>query len=61
MEPGASNKCDDVARAKDYGVEGIYCTNHGGRQANGGLPALNGLPAGAEAADEMAVLMLEPA
>jgi FMN-dependent dehydrogenase len=56
----STQRSDDVGRAKDYGVEGIYCTNHGGRPAKSGLPALNGLPAGAEAADAMAVLMLEP-
>ncbi|HUE13811.1 MAG TPA: alpha-hydroxy-acid oxidizing protein, partial [Planctomycetaceae bacterium] len=27
---------DDVRRAIDGGVDGIYCSNHGGRQANGG-------------------------
>ena len=36
---------DDARRAKDAGVDGIYCSNHGGRQANGGLPALDVLPA----------------
>ena len=47
---------DDVRRAKDYGIDGIYCSNHGGRQANGGLAALDALPAVVEAADEMPVL-----
>jgi isopentenyl diphosphate isomerase/L-lactate dehydrogenase-like FMN-dependent dehydrogenase len=47
---------EDVRRARDYGVDGIYCSNHGGRQANGGLPALDALPAVVEAADEMPVL-----
>jgi lactate 2-monooxygenase len=47
---------DDVRRAKDYGVDGIYCSNHGGRQANGGLPALEALPKVVEAADGMPVL-----
>ena len=47
---------DDVRRAKDCGVDGIYCSNHGGRQANGGLPALEALPAVVEAADGMPVL-----
>ncbi|KIZ15231.1 alpha-hydroxy-acid oxidizing protein [Streptomyces natalensis] len=47
---------DDVRRAKDGGVDGIYCSNHGGRQANGGLPALNTLPAVVEAADGLPVL-----
>ncbi|UFS95863.1 lactate 2-monooxygenase [Nocardia huaxiensis] len=35
---------DDARRAVDLGVNGIYCSNHGGRQANGGLPALDVLP-----------------
>jgi isopentenyl diphosphate isomerase/L-lactate dehydrogenase-like FMN-dependent dehydrogenase len=47
---------DDVRRARDHGVDGIYCSNHGGRQANGGLAALDALPAVVEAADEMPVL-----
>ncbi len=40
---------DDARRAKDGGVDGIYCSNHGGRQADGGLPALDCLPAVVEA------------
>jgi lactate 2-monooxygenase len=32
---------DDARRAVDSGMDGIYCSNHGGRQANGGLPALD--------------------
>ncbi|MFJ2394481.1 lactate 2-monooxygenase [Streptomyces sp. NPDC087843] len=47
---------DDVRRAKDGGVDGIYCSNHGGRQANGGLPALDVLPAVVGAADGTPVL-----
>ncbi|WP_297775510.1 alpha-hydroxy-acid oxidizing protein [Mycobacterium sp.] len=47
---------EDVRRAKDIGVEGIYCSNHGGRQANGGLPCLDCLPDVIEAADGMPVL-----
>lgn len=47
---------DDARRAKDGGVDGIYCSNHGGRQANGGLPALDMLPEVAEAADGLPVL-----
>jgi lactate 2-monooxygenase len=47
---------DDARRAQDYGIDGIYCSNHGGRQANGGLPALDALPAVVEAADGMPVL-----
>jgi lactate 2-monooxygenase len=47
---------DDVRKARDYGINGIYCSNHGGRQANGGFPALDALPAVVEAADGMPVL-----
>ncbi|BBY16674.1 lactate 2-monooxygenase [Mycolicibacterium litorale] len=47
---------DDARRAKDEGVDGIYCSNHGGRQANGGLPAIDCLPGVVEAADGLPVL-----
>jgi lactate 2-monooxygenase len=47
---------DDVRKARDHGIDGIYCSNHGGRQANGGLPSLEALPAVAEAAEGMPVL-----
>lgn len=47
---------EDVRRAKDGGVDGIYCSNHGGRQANGGLPALDVLPEIVDAADGLPVL-----
>jgi lactate 2-monooxygenase len=35
---------DDARRAIDGGVDGIYCSNHGGRQANGGIAAIDLLP-----------------
>jgi lactate 2-monooxygenase len=47
---------DDARRAKDAGADGIYCSNHGGRQADGGLPALDCLPGVVEAADGLPVL-----
>ena len=47
---------EDVRRAKDAGVDGIYCSNHGGRQADGGLPALDVLPGVVETADGLPVL-----
>lgn len=40
---------DDARRAVDAGVDGIYCSTHGGRQADGGLPALDCLPGVVEA------------
>src|SRR5215831_12585756 len=42
---------DDARRAIDGGVDGIYCSTHGGRQADGGLPALDCLPGVVDAAD----------
>jgi lactate 2-monooxygenase len=47
---------DDVRRARDHGVDAVYCSNHGGRQANGGLPAIDALPGVVEAAEGMPVL-----
>jgi lactate 2-monooxygenase len=47
---------DDVRRARDTGVDGIYCSNHGGRQANGGIPAIDCLPDVVAAADGLPVL-----
>ena len=47
---------DDTRRAIDAGVDGIYCSNHGGRQANGGLPAIDCLPDVVAAAGDVPVL-----
>ncbi|MFE6684846.1 alpha-hydroxy-acid oxidizing protein [Streptomyces sp. NPDC057743] len=46
---------EDVRRARDGGADGIYCSNHGGRQADGGLPALDALPGVVAAADGLPV------
>ena len=40
---------DDARRAIDMGAEGIYVSNHGGRQANGGIAAIDMLAPVAEA------------
>src|SRR3954470_4539045 len=47
---------EDVRRAIDGGVDGIYCSNHGGRQANGGAAAIDFLPAVVEAAGDVPVV-----
>jgi len=47
---------DDVRRAIDGGVDGIYCSTHGGRQANGGVGCLDMLPSVVEAAGSVPVL-----
>ena len=35
---------DDARRGIDEGADAIYCSNHGGRQANGGIAAIDMLP-----------------
>ena len=47
---------DDAKRAVDLGVDAIYCSNHGGRQANGGIPAIDMLPGVVAAAGDTPVL-----
>jgi lactate 2-monooxygenase len=47
---------EDVRRAIDGGVDGIYCSNHGGRQANGGLAAIDVLADVVEAAGDVPVI-----
>jgi len=46
---------EDVRRAIDGGVDGIYCSTHGGRQANGGVGSLDMLPSVVEAAGKTPV------
>ncbi|MBK9335708.1 MAG: alpha-hydroxy-acid oxidizing protein [Lewinellaceae bacterium] len=40
---------DDARKALDYGVDGIYISNHGGRQVDGAIGAIEALPGIAEA------------
>ncbi|WP_295561247.1 alpha-hydroxy-acid oxidizing protein [uncultured Sphingomonas sp.] len=47
---------DDARRAIDTGADAIYCSNHGGRQANGGIAAIDMLPGVVAAAGDMPVL-----
>jgi len=47
---------DDAQRANDMGVDAIYCSNHGGRQANGGIGAIDMLPGVVKGAGDTAVL-----
>ena len=47
---------DDARRAVAEGVDGIYCSNHGGRQANGGIAAIDLLGPVVEAARDTPVL-----
>lgn len=47
---------DDAKRAVDTGADAIYCSNHGGRQANGGIAAIDMLPDVVEGAGGLPVL-----
>ncbi len=47
---------DDARRAVDAGMDGIYCSNHGGRQANGGIPAIDCLADVVDAAGDAPVI-----
>ncbi|WP_425228749.1 alpha-hydroxy-acid oxidizing protein [Sphingomonas sp.] len=47
---------DDARRAADLGADAIYCSNHGGRQANGGIAAIDLLPGVVAAAGSVPVL-----
>lgn len=47
---------DDVRHARDAGVQGVVCSNHGGRQVDGALGSLDALPGLVEAAGDLPVL-----
>ena len=47
---------DDARRAADAGVDAIYCSNHGGRQANGGLATIDLLADVVAAAGDVPVM-----
>ncbi len=48
---------EDAHHALDNGVDGIICSNHGGRQANGGIAAIDCLPSVVETVCDAPVLL----
>jgi L-lactate dehydrogenase (cytochrome) len=49
---------DDARAAREHGVDGVIVSNHGGRQIDGAIAALDALPAIADAVgDELAVVL----
>ncbi|QDZ15687.1 alpha-hydroxy-acid oxidizing protein [Humibacter ginsenosidimutans] len=50
---------DDARRALDGGVDGIYVSNHGGRQANGGIAAIDMLSDVVDAVAERAPVLFD--
>jgi lactate 2-monooxygenase len=47
---------DDARRAVDSGADAVYCSNHGGRQANGGIATIDLLADVVTAAGDVPVL-----
>ena len=47
---------DDARRAVDNGADAVYCSNHGGRQANGGIATIDLLEDVVKAAGDTPVL-----
>src|SRR3954452_15954128 len=50
---------DDATRALDEGIDGIVVSNHGGRQVDGAIAAIDALPAVAEAVGGRAPVLLD--
>ncbi len=50
---------EDARRARDAGVDGLVVSNHGGRQVDGAIAALDALPAIAEAVGGEVPLVLD--
>jgi L-lactate dehydrogenase (cytochrome) len=48
---------EDAAIARDYGADGVIVSNHGGRQLDGAIAPLDALPAVAQAAGDMTVML----
>lgn len=50
---------EDARKALDYGVDGIYVSNHGGRQVDGAISAIAALPAIVEAVRDKAPVLFD--
>ena len=50
---------DDASKAADLGADGVVVSNHGGRQADGAVGALDALPDVIEATRERMVVLLD--
>jgi lactate 2-monooxygenase len=50
---------DDARKAIDYGVDGVIVSNHGGRQVDGAIAALDALPAVAAAIDKRIPIIMD--
>ena len=50
---------DDARKALDYGVDGIYISNHGGRQVDGSISSIAALPGIVEAVRDKVPVLLD--
>lgn len=50
---------DDARKALDYGVDGIYVSNHGGRQVDGAISTILALPRILEAVRDKAPVLID--
>jgi len=50
---------DDARKAMDYGVDGIYVSNHGGRQVDGSASTIAALPSIAEVVREKVPILFD--
>ncbi len=50
---------DDARKALDYGVDGIYVSNHGGRQVDGAISTIGALPAIVEVVRDKVPIMID--
>ena len=50
---------DDARKAMDYGVDGIYVSNHGGRQVDGAIGAIDALPGVVQAVREKVPVLFD--
>jgi len=50
---------DDARKAVDHGMDGVIVSNHGGRQLDGAIAALDALPRVADAVGDQTVVMFD--
>jgi isopentenyl diphosphate isomerase/L-lactate dehydrogenase-like FMN-dependent dehydrogenase len=50
---------DDARRALDHGASGVIVSNHGGRQLDGAIPALDALPGVVEAVGDRTTVLFD--
>jgi lactate 2-monooxygenase len=50
---------DDARKAIDYGVDGIYISNHGGRQVDGSISTIEALPVIAKAVNKQLPILFD--